>query len=155
MLKYIITVLFFALSGQVFADNTGARRNAKVGYTVSPLTTHISHPGDYVDIVVNNSKDQTLYFQTKFVKLKMEADGKETKIPLNDYSIIASPNKLAVPANSKGTVRLSVVKPLEKGASYGFLISPVEGKLITPDTKKGMKMLLQCIIEYMVRIKPN
>lgn len=151
MFKTLLGLFIFILSHNCQASN---QVKGKVGYTVTPLAVNLSKPGDYADIVVNNGQDYPLYIQHRFVKITKLENGQEKRTPIEDYSLIASPDKVVVKPKSNNVIRISVVKPLSKNESYGFLISPLERKLMKGHSKKnGMKMVLQCIIEYMVRIK--
>jgi|GEM_PF-5456965 len=151
MLKVVLGLFLFILTQDCHAKAV----HKKIGYTVTPLAIKLQKPGDYADVVVSNDDDRTLYIDHKFVMLKTLSDGREKRFPVNDYSLIASPNKLIVKPHSKEVVRISVVKPLSKDTSYAFLISPVERKMTNKGHKDGMKMVLQCIIEYMVRIRTD
>ncbi len=151
MLKVVLGIVLFVLTQNCQAKVI----NKKLGYTVTPLVVKLQKPGDYADVVVSNDGDRTLYIRHNFAILQKLKDGKEKRLPMNDYSLIASPNKLIVKPHSKEVVRISVIKPLSKNDSFAFLISPVERSMVDSSKGSGMKMLLQCIIEYMVRIRTN
>jgi P pilus assembly chaperone PapD len=149
MKKFIFSCIFggltsFALAAQI---------------NVTPLSMDFTPTGEkFADISVMNTSQDMAYVKVELTRVDHPGMPNQTTVSLQnnpeDFGLVASPTKLAIPAQQLRRVRiLPLIKDNTEDVYYQVKITPVSGELqslLSPD--KAIAAGVQIIVGYEVKV---
>ncbi len=136
-----------------------ATLNFAAQINVSPLSVDFMPQGEkFADIQVMNTSQETAYVQIQLTRIDHPGMPNQTVVPFNNdpqtFGLMASPNKVAIPAQQLRRIRLlPLVKNNMQDVYFQVKVTPVSGEiesLLSPDKK--ISAGVQIIVGYEVKV---